>query len=245
MVQKAFQLPRPDGVLTVYFVDFVRTTPLLWLTAIFSVAILLISRWKGLRSLLSMAFSLIVIIGYIIPRILSGEDPLLVSIVGSIILLGVTLYLHFRWYEKPAITYLYWGTLVLHLALQRMKPGFIVLCLAICVVFSHPLQAALGAGDIATLSSRYLLERSPVAGVSLAAQWFPDVMRTIAELRHGTWEEPFAAVLKAPVVAMFGTLAFAVLAVARWRQVVPPHPAWRARQRARPRQGRPRHACRS
>jgi uncharacterized membrane protein len=91
---------RPDGVLTVYFADFVRSDSLLWLTAIFVFVILLISRWKGLRSLLSMAFSLLVIIGYIIPHILSGEDPLRVSIIGSVILLGVTLYLTYGWSLK-------------------------------------------------------------------------------------------------------------------------------------------------
>lgn len=91
---------RPDGVLTVYFVDFVRVMPLLWLAVIFALAILLISRWKGFRSLLSMAFSLTVIIGYIIPRILSGEDPLRVSIIGSIVLLGATLYLTYGWTLK-------------------------------------------------------------------------------------------------------------------------------------------------
>jgi len=91
---------RPDGVLTVYFVDFVRTNSLLWLTGIFVATILVISRWKGLRSLLSMAFSLMVIIGFIIPHILAGEDPLRVSITGSIILLGVTLYLTYGWNLK-------------------------------------------------------------------------------------------------------------------------------------------------
>lgn len=91
---------RPDGLLTVYFVDFTRTTPLLWLLALFAAAILLISRWKGLRSLISMAFSLAVIIGYIIPRILAGGDPLQVSIIGSILLLGVTLYLTYGWNLK-------------------------------------------------------------------------------------------------------------------------------------------------
>jgi uncharacterized membrane protein len=91
---------RSDGILTVYFVDFVRTSPLLWLTALFAGAILLISKWKGFRSLLSMAFSLMVIIGFIIPRILSGDDPLRVSIVGSIVLLGVTLYLTYGWNLK-------------------------------------------------------------------------------------------------------------------------------------------------
>jgi len=91
---------RPDGVLTVYFVDFVRANSLLWLTIIFVTVILLISRWKGLRSLLSLGFSLLVIIGYIIPHILTGEDPLRVSIIGSVILLGVTLYLTYGWNLK-------------------------------------------------------------------------------------------------------------------------------------------------
>ena len=91
---------RPDGVLTVYFVDFVRVTPLLWLTVIFAAAILTISRWKGFRSLLSMAFSLLIIIRFIIPHILSGADPLRVSIIGSCILLGVTLYLTYGWNLK-------------------------------------------------------------------------------------------------------------------------------------------------
>lgn len=91
---------RPDGILTVYFVDFERATSLLWLTAIFVVVILLMSHWKGLRSILSLAFSLFVIIGYIIPHILAGEDPLWVSITGSIVLLGVTLYLTYGWNLK-------------------------------------------------------------------------------------------------------------------------------------------------
>lgn len=91
---------RPDGILTVYFVDFERATSLLWLTAIFILVILIMSRWKGLRSLLSLAFSLFVIIGYIIPHILAGEDPLWVSVMGSVILLGVTLYLTYGWNLK-------------------------------------------------------------------------------------------------------------------------------------------------
>jgi uncharacterized membrane protein len=87
-------------VVNAYFVDYVRTTPILWLTVIFAAAILAISAWKGLRALLSMAFSLFVIIGYIIPHILAGEDPLMVSIIGSAILLAVTLYLAYGWTLK-------------------------------------------------------------------------------------------------------------------------------------------------
>ena len=90
----------PDNVVNAYFVDYVRVVPIFWLTVTFAVAIILISRWKGVRAILSMAFSLYVIIGYIIPHILVGEDPLRVSIIGSIILLGVTLYLTYGWNLK-------------------------------------------------------------------------------------------------------------------------------------------------
>ncbi len=91
---------RPDGLLTVYFADFVRINSILWLVVIFIVTILVLSRWKGLRSLLSMALSLAVIIGYIIPHILAGEGPLRVSITGAIVLLMVTLYLTYGWNLK-------------------------------------------------------------------------------------------------------------------------------------------------
>jgi uncharacterized membrane protein len=90
----------PENVVNAYFVDYIRTGPILWLAITFAAAIILISRWKGLRSLMSMAFSLYVIIGYIIPHILIGEDPLRVSIIGSIILLAVTLYLTYGWTLK-------------------------------------------------------------------------------------------------------------------------------------------------
>lgn len=89
-----------DNVLHAYFVEHVRTPALFWLFLVFSIAILGLSGWKGARSLLSMGFSLLVITRYIIPAILSGYDPLWVSISGSALLLGVTLYLTYGWNRK-------------------------------------------------------------------------------------------------------------------------------------------------
>ncbi|MBN2387054.1 MAG: YibE/F family protein [Anaerolineales bacterium] len=91
---------RQDNLLVAYYADAVRWRPLLVLFGVFVAATLLISRWKGLRSLLALAFSLLVIVGYIIPHILAGEDPVRVSIIGSVILLGVTLYLTYGWNLK-------------------------------------------------------------------------------------------------------------------------------------------------
>ena len=88
---------------------------------IFVLAILIISRWKGLRSLLSMAFSLMVIIGYIIPHILAGEDPLWVSITGSVILLAVTLYLTYGWNLKTHAAVL---SMIIVLSSRERWPAF-------------------------------------------------------------------------------------------------------------------------
>ncbi|MFH1185904.1 MAG: YibE/F family protein [Chloroflexota bacterium] len=90
----------PSNVVTAYYDDYVRSRPLLILFAAFVISILVLGRWKGLRSLIALAFSMLVIIGYIIPHILAGEDPVKVSLIGSTVLLGVTLYLTYGWNLK-------------------------------------------------------------------------------------------------------------------------------------------------
>jgi uncharacterized membrane protein len=150
-----------DNVLTAYFVDFVRATPLLWLLGAFVVAILLISRWKGLRSLLSMGFSLYVIIAYIIPHILAGEDPVRVSIIGSAILLGVTLYLTYGWNLKT------------HSAVLGMM--FVLLITGTLAYFFVAFTRLTGAGDedalflIQMLDSRINLRGLLLGGMIIGA----------------------------------------------------------------------------
>jgi uncharacterized membrane protein len=90
----------PDGVVSAYFADYVRLPALGWMAAAFALAIVATGRWKGLRSLLGLFFSLLVIIAYVIPHILAGEDPVRVSIIGSAILLAATLYLTYGWTLK-------------------------------------------------------------------------------------------------------------------------------------------------
>jgi uncharacterized membrane protein len=50
--------------------------------------------------LLALVFSLAIIVSYILPHILNGEDPVRVSVIGSVILLGVTLYVTYGWTLK-------------------------------------------------------------------------------------------------------------------------------------------------
>ena len=90
----------PGQIPEAFFVDWVRTPPLGWLLAAFVALSLVISGWKGIRSLAAMAISLLIIVGFMLPRILAGGDPVLVSITGAFAILASTLYLVYGWTLK-------------------------------------------------------------------------------------------------------------------------------------------------
>ncbi len=90
----------PNGQVNAYFVDFVRTRPLLILLGTFVIFSILISGWKAVRSMIGLAGSMLVITGYILPQILAGRDPVLVSITGAFFLLAFTIYITYGWTLK-------------------------------------------------------------------------------------------------------------------------------------------------
>ena len=96
----------PEGKLEAYFVDYVRKQSLLILVLIFILASILICGWQGLRSVLSIGVSLVVILYYIIPRILAGDNPIVVSLIGSVLFLAITQYLIYGWTLKTQIAML-------------------------------------------------------------------------------------------------------------------------------------------
>ncbi len=100
----------PDGRMSVYFSDYLRTGPLLALFGAFVLASIGISGWKGVRSLVGLAASMGVILGYILPQILAGRDPVLVSISGAFFLLAFTLYITYGWTLKTHAAVM--GTLI-------------------------------------------------------------------------------------------------------------------------------------
>jgi uncharacterized membrane protein len=88
------------GDVSAHFIDFERSRSLLWLFAAFVLVSVVISGWKGIRSLIGIIFSLGMIIFFIIPQILAGKDPVLVSILGGFAFLSVTMYLVYGWNLK-------------------------------------------------------------------------------------------------------------------------------------------------
>lgn len=75
-----------------YIVDYVRTPGLLTLFIVFLIFVLLIGRWKGLFAAVGMILSFIIISQFIIPQILLGNDPILISLMGSLFIIPLTFY---------------------------------------------------------------------------------------------------------------------------------------------------------
>jgi len=77
----------PDGsVVTVG--DLYRVPALALLLAIFAVAVTVVGGWRGVRSLIALTLTLVVIIKIVVPLILAGHDPVLVAILAAT---GVTI----------------------------------------------------------------------------------------------------------------------------------------------------------
>ena len=83
-----------------YISDPVRTSPLLLIAVLFAGLVVLVGRGRGLRSLVGTLFSLLVLFLFVFPQIVAGQDPVLVSIAGSVVLLAVSTYLIYGWNFK-------------------------------------------------------------------------------------------------------------------------------------------------
>jgi uncharacterized membrane protein len=76
---------------TYAFVDFERRTPLLLLGIAFALLVLALGRLHGLRALLGLAVSVVVLLVFVVPAIYAGEPALPVAIVGSLLVMLATI----------------------------------------------------------------------------------------------------------------------------------------------------------
>ena len=76
-----------------YFNDFQRRTPLLLLAGLFVVAVVALGRFQGLRALVGLGITGVVMLGFMFPSILDGHDPTAVALVTAAVIAIVALYL--------------------------------------------------------------------------------------------------------------------------------------------------------
>lgn len=92
-----------DGNDYYYVTDFVRQGKLYLLAIIFVLIILLTGKWRGLRAILGLAFSFLIILKLIIPQILNGHNPLLISLLYSLLIIIVSTYLVYGLNKKSSV----------------------------------------------------------------------------------------------------------------------------------------------
>ena len=87
-------------------VDYIRRDALLLITVVFLIFTIIIARLKGLTSILAMLFSFFIIFALILPQILAGKSPILITLIGSAIIIPVTFFLSHGFNKKTHIAIL-------------------------------------------------------------------------------------------------------------------------------------------
>ena len=82
-----------DGSSNYVYIDSYRLPSLLLIFIIFVSLVLYFGKLKGLGSLFGLAFSILILRYFIVPQIAGGANPLLITVIGSVIILSVSLYL--------------------------------------------------------------------------------------------------------------------------------------------------------
>ncbi len=76
-----------------FYADRDRRTSLMWLTALFAVVVIALGRFRGVLALLAMATTIVMLVAFVAPSVLDGNDPLLVAVVAAAAIAFVSLYL--------------------------------------------------------------------------------------------------------------------------------------------------------
>ncbi|MGY1670418.1 YibE/F family protein [Geodermatophilus sp. SYSU D00710] len=85
--------PGAEGGTSYQFYDVERSTPMLALAIAFALVTVAVARLRGLAALVGLAFAFFILLQFVLPALLAGSSPTLVSLVGSAAIMFVVLYL--------------------------------------------------------------------------------------------------------------------------------------------------------
>ena len=82
-----------DGAYEYVFYEFERSTPILVLVVLFAAAVILLGRWRGVGALAGLATSLLIVIAFTLPSLLSGNPTMGVALVTAAVIGFITLFM--------------------------------------------------------------------------------------------------------------------------------------------------------
>jgi uncharacterized membrane protein len=81
-----------DATDTYFYADQERRLPLLLLFGLFVAAVVALARMRGVRALVALAVTVVVLLEFVVPAVLDGNNPMLVSLVGAAAIAYLALY---------------------------------------------------------------------------------------------------------------------------------------------------------
>ena len=115
-----------EGIGVTYFItDFRRGAPLIVLAGLFVAAVLWFGRLQGLRALVGLIFTFLLIVMFMIPALLDGRSPLTVAVVGALLIMLITLYLSHGFNAKTTAAVV--GTSIALIVTGALAVGFVEL----------------------------------------------------------------------------------------------------------------------
>ena len=162
-----------------FYADRERGGVLIWLAVAFAIVVMALGRYRGFLALLAMATTVVVLVAFVAPSVLDGNDPVLVAVVAAAAIAFVSLYLTHGF--TPTTTVALAGTL-----------GALALTLGISsLFFSLANFSGLGTEEGLTLPlvTNISLSSLLLGGAVLGALGALDdvtvtQVATVAELRH-------------------------------------------------------------
>ena len=82
-----------DGTYEVYIADYYRINSLIYIILAFIILVVVIGKWKGIKSLISLVVTIGTILFVMLPLILKGLNPILVSVVTAVFVTVITIFL--------------------------------------------------------------------------------------------------------------------------------------------------------
>ena len=126
--------------------DLERGRPMVALAALFVLAVIVFGRWQGVRSLIGLACSFAVIVGFVVPAILRGQSPVPVALVGAMAIMLASLYLSYGVGRKTTAAVV--GTALALALTGALTAGFVELAALTGLASEDALNASFQVGGI-------------------------------------------------------------------------------------------------
>lgn len=120
-----------------YIADKYRLPPMFFAIILFLALVIYFGRLKGFMSMLGLAFSIFVLLKFVVPMILAGHSPLLITLVGSFLIAVVSIFLAHGFNKRTVIS------VVSTLMTLTIAIGLSVLFVEIAQLFGNGSEEAL------------------------------------------------------------------------------------------------------